>query len=626
MEPKVNFPEELTEKNGNKNGRGNRKSILKKEIGIEKQHKKSVKIAKPSNGEIGTINEGDDEEPINKKEMDEEEVRIEVVEKRKKRKVFKTVKEPSDFRIDKYGFTKKEEDEKKEGKDSEVGNSGIKFKRSSKRSTTLMENSSLSKKLFDAEMSVPVLQETLVVQQKGNPSEKYKMIKILGTGSFGQVYKAKSQMFNNTVAMKVIEKDPNNELDEEEVRNEINILKKLSHPNIVKIYEFYNSNSHYYIITEYCREGELFNYIKNKYSERQLAILFYQVFSGLWYLHENKIIHRDIKLENIMISQKEKDLNTDEEYFWIKIIDFGTAKLFEKSKKEKDIVGSSYYIAPEVLRQNYDEKCDIWSIGVILYMTLVGRAPFDGEDDEEIIEKIISKSYNEKEPKLMEHSPEVRDLVKKLLEKDKHKRLSAKEALQHEWFEKFGGRTLFSNYKKDEIKPFIKNLLEFSFHSKIQQLVIAFLVHNLPQTESVKTILKMFRHFNKTGSCKLTKQELKEGLYEYKGKEEVDKAVEHLFILLDSDNNGFIEFEEFLRACVDKKQLLTDEKLKLAFKFLDREGSKTLNVQKIISVLLAKPNKILEAAFNTTLKSVDHDSDGNIDFQEFKELMLKTMN
>ena len=536
----------------------------------------------------------------------EDEINEEVKEKRKKRTQFKTVKEPTELKQDKYGINDK-------------------FIRKGKRSTTLVEKAKLSDKLLKAEMSLTVKQDILVIEEKGNPSKKYKPKKMLGSGSFGSVYEAKNTIFGNTVAMKVIKKDKENELDEQEIRNEIDILKKLSHPNIVKIYEFYISENHYYIITEYCREGELFSYIKNKYSERQLAVLFYQVFSGLWYLHENKILHRDIKLENIMIDGKEKDKETGEELFWAKIIDFGTAKLFEKNKKEKDVVGSSYYIAPEVLKQNYNEKCDTWSVGVILYMTLVGRAPFDGKDDEEIIYKINSVDYNKNEPRLVKHSPEVRDLVSKLLDKDTEKRYSAKEALNHPWFKKYGGRALFSNFEEDEIKPYINNLLKFTFNSKIQQLVIAFLVHNLPSTDSSILILKMFRHFNKSGNCKLSKEELKNGLYEYKNKEEVDKVIDHLFILLDGDNDGFLEYEEFLRACVDKKQILTSTYLKYAFKFIDKEKTGTLDVQKIIKAFVTTPNKIIEAVFNNTLNTVDKDGDGIINFTEFQELMLKCM-
>jgi calcium-dependent protein kinase len=537
-----------------------------------------------------------------------EEVSAQVKERRKKRTQFKTVKEPKELKNNAF-----------EIKDN-------KFVRKSKRSTTLVENSKISDKLLSAEMSLTVKQDILVIEEKGNPSKKYKPKRMLGNGSFGSVYEAKNTIFGNTVAMKVIKKDKENELDEQEIRNEIDILKKLSHPNIVKIYEFFISENHYYIITEYCKEGELFSYIKNKYSERQLAVLFYQVFSGLCYLHENKILHRDIKLENIMISEKEKDNSTGEELFWVKIIDFGTAKLFEKNKKEKEVVGSSYYIAPEVLKQNYNEKCDTWSVGVILYMTLVGRAPFDGKDDEEIINKISSVDYNKDEPRLVKHSPEARDLVSKLLEKDIEKRYSAKEALDHPWFVKFGGRALFSNFDEEEIKPYIDNLLNYSFNSKIQQLVIAFLVHNLPSTDSSILILKLFRHFNKSGNCKLSKEELLNGLYAYKPKEEIDKIIDNLFILLDGDNDGFIEYEEFLRACIKRKQILTSTYLRYAFKFIDKDKTGTLNVQKIINAFVTTPNKLLEAVFNKTLTSVDKDGDGIIGFEEFQELMLKCMN
>ena len=584
-----NFDEKMNESEEGKllPGQDKKKSCFKKENNPSKNQE--VKI-NPSENKI----------------IDEQ-LLSEAKERRKKRTQFKTVKEPLELKNDVYGMKDK-------------------FIRKTKKSTTLIEKSKLSDKLFKAEMSLTVKQDILVNEEKGNPSKKYKPKKMLGSGSFGSVYEAKNTLFGNTVAMKVIKKDKENELDEQEIRNEIDILKKLSHPNIVKIYEFYISENHYYIITEFCKEGELFSYIKNKYTERQLAVLFYQVFSGLWYLHENKILHRDIKLENIMISGKEKDNSTGEELFWVKIIDFGTAKIFEKNKKEKDVVGSSYYIAPEVLKQNYNEKCDTWSVGVILYMTLVGRAPFDGKDDEEIIKKINSVDYNKNEPRLIKHSPEVRDLVSKLLEKNIDKRYSAKQALEHPWFNKFGGRALFSNFDEEEIKPFIDNLLNYSFNSKIQQLVIAFLVHNLPNTDSSILILKLFRYFNKSGNCKLSKEELINGLYAYKPKEEVDKIIDHLFLLLDGDNDGFIEYEEFLRACIKKKQILTTTYLKYAFKFIDKEKTGTLNVHKIINAFVTTPNKLIEAVFNNTLNNVDKDGDGIIGFEEFQELMLKCMN
>ena len=499
----------------------------------------------------------------------------------------------------------------------------IKFQRNNRKSVTLINNTShLPEKLHDVEMKIPVMHETLITQKFGDPDKYYKKINNLGSGSYGLVYKAKNIIMDNIVAIKVIEKVQENMIDDLEIKNEINILKSLSHPNIVKIYEFFDTTIYYYIVTEYCKKGELFSYIKNVYNEKQLSVLFYQVFSGLVYLHEKKILHRDLKLENIMVSEIEKDVITGEEYFWIKIIDFGTAKIFEKNRAEKEIIGSSYYIAPEVLKQRYNEKCDTWSVGVILYMTLVGTAPFDGKTDNDIIKKIKIGKYNKNDLRFIEHSEEVKDLVNKLLEKNIDKRLSAKEALNHPWFEKFGGRKLFCNYKPEDIRPYIDNLFNYKFNSKLQELVIAFLVHNLSNNDETLIILKMFRHFNKSGDCKLTKNELTHGLYSYKNKEDVDEMADIIFERLDGDNNGYIEYEEFLRACIDKKSLMTKDNLKYAFKFLDKNNSKTLNAQKILKAFLTKPNKEFEAVFNIYLKQVDKDSDGIINFEEFMELMM----
>ena len=514
---------------------------------------------------------------------------------------------------------------KKRGRSSACRDQITKFKRSSQKSATLFhtDNNLLMQRLRGIEMKIPVIQETLITQKFGDPDKYYKKIKDLGSGSYGAVYKAKNLIMDNIVAIKAIEKVQDNMIDDLEIKNEIDILKTLSHPNIVKIYEFFDTALYYYLVTEYCKKGELFAYITNVYNERQLSILFYQVFSGLCYLHEKKILHRDLKLENLMISEIEKDIVTGEEYFWIKIIDFGTAKIFHKNKTEKAIIGSSYYIAPEVLKQKYNEKCDTWSVGVILYMTLVGVAPFDGKTDDEILRRIKIGKYNKHDERYVKHSEEVKDLVSRLLEKNIEKRLSAKEALNHPWFEKFGGRHLFCNFKPEEIKPYIENLFHYKYNSKLQELVIAFLVHNLSNNDETLIILKMFRYFNKSGDCKLTKTELKKGLYHYKDKEEVDEMADTIFEKLDGDNNGYIEYEEFLRACIDKKSLMTKQKLSYAFRFLDKDNSKTLNAQKILKSFLTKPNKELEAVFNITLKEVDKDSDGIINFDEFLELMLK---
>ena len=144
--------------------------------------------------------------------------------------------------------------------------------------------------------------------------------------------------------------------------------------------------------------------------------------------------------------------------------------------------------------------------------------------------------------------------------------------------------------------------------------------------ESSKNILKLYRYFNEAGNCKLTKEELIKGLSKYRDRKEVVKKVDTLFLLLDSDNNGNIEFEEFLRACIDKKEVLTEEYLKYAFKFLDKGNKGGLSVDEINSAFLEKENKLFEIAITKDINDVDQDGDGIINFNEFKILMANTMN
>ena len=384
------------------------------------------------------------------------------------------------------------------------------------------------------------------------------------------------------------------------------------------------TDNNYQLITEYCKK-EFSKYIKRSFTEKQLAVIFYQILSGLNYLHEKNIVHKNVKLHNIMIDEKEEDNLTKEDYFWIKIVDFHIGGNFEINKKQTISIKNTYYSSPESLKNNYIDKSDIWSVGVILHIALTGKFPYDGETEEEINYKIENINYNILDPRLFAHSSEVKDLLDKLLQKDINKRLSAKEALKHVWFKKYNGRALFSNFKLDEIQHYINNLCNYSFESKIYQLVIAFIVHNMSYSSNTYIIQKIFRYFNLSGNCKLTKDELKKGLYNYRSETQINSIVDKLFLLLDGDNNGYIEFEEFLRACIDKDKILTKENMWYAFKFLDKQNKNSIDVQTLMKAFDAKPNKMLEVVFNKTLNDGDLDNNGEITFDEFEEIMKNSM-
>ena len=493
-----------------------------------------------------------------------------------------------------------------------------KFVRKGNRSISLIEKSKLGSQIFKEELKLKVTINTLIEETNGLPTMKYKVVQRLGDGAYGTVYLAVNLMTKAKVAMKKINKVKENEIDDMEIKNEIDILKKLDHPNIVKIIEFYSTPKAYYIITSFCQCGELYNQIKYQYNENQLAVLFYQVFSGLYYLHSKNIVHRDLKLENILITEIEKEKSTGKNLFWIKIIDFGTAKIFEKNKSEKAVVGSSYYIAPEVLKKQYNEKCDTWSAGVILYMLICGRAPFDGADDEEIIANIRRGTFNHKHKKLVASSPEVQDLVIKLLEVNVNKRLSAAQALKHPWFAKFNGKSLYMNIEKEKVKMYLDRLISYQINSKFQQMVIAFIVHNVPDTEETKDILKIFRLFNTNDDGRLTKEELSKGLAQYEDPKQYN--IYDIFLILDGANKGFIEYEECMRACMDQKSLLCDEHLVYAFNFFDKDNTGKISVEKIKANFI--DSNVSEEVFRSIFNEIDTNHDGEIDFGEFKDMMF----
>ena len=493
-----------------------------------------------------------------------------------------------------------------------------------KRFEDIVRSSHLSRDKSDfanmkEESRISISNRLFINEIKEIPETKYKIKNLLGVGSFGRVFLAQNIYTLEYIAMKEIPKTSEDLLTDGEIMDEIEILKNLDHPDIVRIMEFYNTETSYYIINEFCPGGELYEKINNVFSETQIAVMFRQILSGLAYLHSNNIIHRDLKLENILIKEIEKSKETNEDLYVLKIIDFGTAKIFDKNKKARAIVGSSYYIAPEVLNKKYGCECDLWSAGVILYMFIVGHAPFDGKSDQEIMEKVKKGDYLKNEKRWRNASKEVRDLINKLLKYKPEERLTAFEALKHPWFKVSNSNMLYNNITKEEVLKCVQNLLSYKINSKFQELVLAYIVHNMPRPKEAKCAIKLFKLANKNEDGKLLRNELKETLLNFVS-EEFLSNYDEIFSLLDGDNNDYIDYEEFLRATIDRNLYINDENLNFAFKFFDKDNTGYISKEVIMSYFGG--NKISEELLSKIFDEIDINKAGKIDFVRFKDMMM----
>ena len=479
---------------------------------------------------------------------------------------------------------------------------------------------------FSTYTQVNLTNELLVGKSKADPEEDYKKLNFLGEGSFASVYKVQNKFTDVICAMKVINKTFSCTIeDENEILNEINILRTMDHPGILKIFEFYSSKQNYSIVTELCPGGELFQQIidKGPFNEKYSAYVMYQIFSAVNYCHKMHIVHRDLKPENILIVGKDREgLPT------IKICDFGTSKMFEKGAVERKLVGSSYYIAPEVLKKHYNEKCDVWSCGVIMYILLSARPPFGGEDDNEIMERVSTGKYDLESPPFNKLSKNSIDLIKRLLTMDPEQRISAEQALNHPWFKEFKSQEIYNRINDtDTMKTLVENLKKYKRTSIIQETALAYLVHHFPQIKDVVNSCKLFNQIDKSGDGKITKAELLRGLSERYKSDTLETDVEEIYKNLDMDNNGYIGYEEFVRAAVSKEYFVRDNVLRFAFRYFDKDGSGEITfdeIEALFSQSISDKTKVHETLVNI-IKEVDKNNDGKINFDEFSKVMKRML-
>ena len=492
-----------------------------------------------------------------------------------------------------------------------------------------IESTTVSHTVVTKNKIVVLNNDVIVSGNEVNPEKIYIKKKLLGSGAFGEVWLVRHKDLERDFAMKIIKKRKNKSNEEKEIINEIEILKKLDHPKILKIIDFYSKVKKYYIITEYCPEGELFNEIikVGRFDEGQTAFIINQILKAISYCHRNQIIHRDIKPENIMITKREKN-----GCLQVKLIDFGTAKIFEKGQSENRYVGSSYYMAPEVLKRKYDEKCDLWSIGVIFYILLTGRPPFDGNDDEEILKNVEIGVYDKTSYPFPSLSSYAKDLINKLLQYDPKKRISAEEALEHPWFKtaEFKKKDKVNKIPHELAKQLISNMTKYKSNNMLKCAVVAYLVHHLTNTEECMEASKLFIKIDLNSDGKIEKHELIQGFQKFWGmsEDEVKEKVDIIFANIDTDFNGFIEYEEFVRAAVNPSIFMSQNYLKFAFNYFDRDSSGDITFEEIKKRFSQNSNynsEKMDSELREIFDKIDINNDGSISFFEFCKMMKNIM-
>ena len=456
-----------------------------------------------------------------------------------------------------------------------------------------------------------------------NPETTYEKVKKLGTGAYGEVWLLRHKLTGKEYAMKIIEKSPYS--DEKHIINEINILKTLDHPNILKILEFHISQNKIYIITDYCPEGELFDEIIKKkiFTEDEASFIIYQILQAVRYCHDMGIIHRDIKPENIMISHRENN-----GLLHVKLIDFGTSKLFSKGDKHKTFVGSSYYIPPEVIKKQYGEECDVWSVGVVMYILLCGKPPFNGEDDDDIFHAISIGKYDTSSEVFQKLSNNAKDLLNKLLMYNQSERITAKDALSHPWFNTEEFQTLYRTHtlNKNSVKIMMNNLEYYKSNNIIKCAALAYLVHqNMNNMECIKAS-NLFIDIDLNKDGKLEKNELISAYMKYSDLDinQATKKADAVFLNIDTDFNGFIEREEFIRACINPNIFTSPNNLLSAFNFFDLDGDGKISVDEVVSKFFqSSKNKNEESKLllKKMFEQIDVNGDGFISFEEFSSMI-----
>ncbi|KAJ1379586.1 Serine/threonine-protein kinase, active site [Sesbania bispinosa] len=407
---------------------------------------------------------------------------------------------------------------------------------------------------------IRVLRDVIPMSHRTRISDKYILGRELGRGEFGITYLCTDRETKEALACKSITKRKlRTAVDIEDVRREVAIMSTLpEHPNIVKLKATYEDNENVHLVMELCEGGELFDRIvaRGHYSERAAANIARTIAEVVRMCHANGVMHRDLKPENFLFANKKENSP-------LKAIDFGLSVFFKPGERFSEIVGSPYYMAPEVLKRNYGPEVDVWSAGVILYILLCGVPPFWAESEQGVALAILRSVIDFKREPWPQISESAKSLVRGMLEPDPKKRLTAEQVLEHPWLQ---------NAKK---------------------------APNVPLGDIVRSRLKQFSVMNRF------KKKALRVIAEHLSVEEVE-IIKDMFTLMDTDKDGRVTYEELKAGMRKVGSQLAEPEIKMLFEveaLTDESGVADADV------------------LNDIMCEVDTDKDGRISYEEFVAMM-----
>jgi calcium-dependent protein kinase len=456
--------------------------------------------------------------------------------------------------------------------------------------------------------------------------EDYEKLKLLADSGTGEIWLCQRKNTNysgsnssnqydtpqQTYAIKAIDKNFLSGMFAKELQNEVDVLRQLDHPHIVRIYETYEDRSIIYLVMEYCAYGDLTT--KFPQTDEEVAMVLIQVLSAIVYCHQHKVVHRDLKLENIVWASDTT----------VKLIDFGYAQHYIRQPRGeytmKMDVGTTYTLSPQVIGGEYSERTDEWGIGVIAYILLTGgKKPFDADKNNQVREEIKRGEYSMHGPEWEGISQQAKDFVKSLLEYNEEHRITAEDALRSPWLMSF--QQAVEDIDDNVIASVAEALVTCVQEPKLKRLSMMIIAHDAPE-ERIEELRTAFDALDSSKDGTITLEEFQSTIKNNSSIALSDAELEGIFHELDMNNTGVISYTDFLSATLESHCEVDVEMVAEAFDKLDVESTGAIekeNIEALLPEITADETNGHKNPVDEILQEVNA-PDGKVDFETFSSM------